>query len=157
MGDGLSGTLALRPATYDDARFFFELRNEDGVRRASFASDCISWDHHLTWFEQRLASGDPIYVVQSNGQPVGYVRLDALGHNEYEISVAVIPEARGRGIGTSIIELASEVAGNYGAVKLIARVKPGNDASLRAFEAAGYSGRLHRNDAEMLLTRSVVK
>lgn len=157
MGDGLSGTVTLRPATHDDARFFFELRNEDGVRQASFDSEPFSWDHHLAWFGQRLASGDPIYVVESAGEPVGYIRLDALGNNEYEISVAVIPEARGRGIGTSVIKLASEAAEGDGAVRLIARVKPGNDASVRAFEAAGYSGGLHHNGGEMLLARSVVK
>lgn len=157
MGDGLSGAVTLRPATYDDARFFFELRNEDGVRQASFNSEPFSWDHHLTWFARRVKSDDPIYVAESAGESVGYVRLDALGDGEYEISVAVLPKARGRGIGTKVIALASESAEIGGAVRLVARVKPGNDASVRAFEAAGYAGGLHHNGDEMLLARSVVK
>ncbi|RIK10024.1 MAG: hypothetical protein DCC49_04415 [Acidobacteria bacterium] len=157
MGDGLSGSLTLRPATEDDARFFFELRNEVGVREASFSSEPFSWEHHLDWFERRLASGDPIFVAQSGGENVGYVRLDSLGDDEYEVSVAVIPEVRGHGIGTSLIKQASEAAEAEGAIRLIARIRPGNDASMKAFEAAGYSGGLHHNGEEMFLARSAVK
>lgn len=56
-----------------------------------------------------------------------------------EISIALDPVARGRGLGTAAIRSASELVLNEGRVQtIVARIKIGNEGSLRAFRKAGY-------------------
>lgn len=156
MGDGLSHRLTLRPAIADDARFIYELRNEAGVREASFNSEPLDWDRHLAWFTSKLAEGARIYIAVSGERPAGYARLDSAQDGECEISIAILPELRGQGIGTEVIRLASEMAEREGFVRLVARIKPGNEASRRAFDSVGYRGAPSADGTEIVLRRPAV-
>jgi RimJ/RimL family protein N-acetyltransferase len=61
------------------------------------------------------------------------------------ISVSVGAESRGTGIGTRLIGAGSwQLLGEGRVAAIDAWVRPGNDASLRAFEACGYRRRTSR-------------
>lgn len=129
--------LRLRDARGSDAALLFEWRNDVDVRRWSFAPGPVRWADHVAWLREVL--GDPrrrLYIVEVGGMAVGQVRLDATDEGEM-ISVSICPEARGRGIGSAVVQAACE----HAAGDVVARIKAGNHASIAAFERAGFAPR----------------
>lgn len=132
--------LRLRPAAFDDCRRLWEWRNDPVVRQASFSSDSIPYDTHVSWLARQLARPDVrIWIVEdAEGHPVGQVRFHLVGPLA-EISVSVDSGSRAAGIGTALIRLATETMLGRQAVQAVdAWVKEDNRRSQRAFEKAGY-------------------
>jgi RimJ/RimL family protein N-acetyltransferase len=126
--------MRLRPASREDARLLFEWRNDSATRESSFSTEPVSWDDHRTWLDRSVE--DPhraLYVAEDDRGPVGTVRLD-LEPAPPTISVTVAPERRGEGHASRLIAAAAERHGP----PIVALIKPGNDASVRAFERAGF-------------------
>jgi RimJ/RimL family protein N-acetyltransferase len=95
-------------------------------------------EEHRAWLAQTLASPDRhLFTVEADARPVGQVRLDKRG-SEVEVSISLVPEARGRGIGSQAIGLANGVARELGGRRATAVIRDGNLASLRAFTSLGY-------------------
>lgn len=128
----------LRPATMDDSAMLLELRNERGVREASFTMDIVEPDEHHAWLTRKLA--DPsclLCVVEHDGAPIGQVRLDLDGE-EAELSISLFPAERGHGLGRQAIGLAiDDVPAEIRTVKAL--VKMTNAPSLAVFKAAGFA------------------
>jgi len=138
-GDRAATSVSLRPARLEDSHRVWSWRNDDVSRQASFNSDFIPLERHEVWFWDTLGRADRrLYVVLEDGTESGAVRLDISG-DEAEISIHLAPECRGRGLGTSALHALSDQAfGALGLERLVARVKPDNTASRRAFLAAGF-------------------
>ena len=122
----------------------------------SIASDLGTWDERTpsmpapltrAAYEARLQQLDAgpdkavSFVVAVGGEPVGSVSLfsfDDLARHA-EVGIALLPEARGRGIGTAAIERIVEFAFvrcNLRRVHLQAIAS--NLAAIRAYEKAGF-------------------
>jgi RimJ/RimL family protein N-acetyltransferase len=126
--------MRLRPATSDDARLLYDWRNDPGTRQSSFSTDPVSWEEHRAWVDRAVA--DPrrvLYIAEDEHGPVGTVRLD-LDPAPPTISVTVAPGRRGQGHASRLIAAVAERHGP----PIVALIKPGNDASVRAFERAGF-------------------
>jgi RimJ/RimL family protein N-acetyltransferase len=65
------------------------------------------------------------------------VRIDRRTAGEAEISITVAPEQRGRGYARDLISGGIAAAGE---LRIVARIKPENARSLRAFRALGFVG-----------------
>jgi UDP-2,4-diacetamido-2,4,6-trideoxy-beta-L-altropyranose hydrolase len=132
--------IRLRPATGDDARSLWQWRNEPATRAASFNTEPIAYDEHVKWLATKLRDGNVfilIAVVEGEAE-IGYVRLDIHG-DAAEMSLSLDRAYRGRGLGSSAMRAATEFAVNtLGIQRVMARVRPGNAASLGAFRAAGF-------------------
>lgn len=132
--------LTLRPATAGDAALLLAWRNDPATRSASFSTDVVAADDHEIWLTGRLA--DPacrLWIAQEDDRPVGQVRLDSGPGATAEIAIGLAPEARGRGLGTAIIAMACRSASDTWQIeRIVARVRPDNAASLRAFGRAGF-------------------
>ncbi len=116
-----------------DCLLFFEARNDPESRRASRNSDPISFDNHQNWYKKAVINpGKSLYVIESDGRPAGYCRVEG---PENEVSVALLPKFRGRGIGSKAIASLSDL---FPGKKLKAVVKSDNLRSRRAFDNAGY-------------------
>lgn len=132
--------MQLRPARPDDARLLFEWSNEPAVRAASFNSAPIAWEEHVRWFQQKLVDPDAVLLIAENQrkEPLGVARFQ-IKDRVAVISVSVAPSACGYGLGRRIIEAASErVFARYEVQEIHALTRPENQASVRAFLAAGY-------------------
>jgi len=131
----------LRGARASDSEAILAWRNDPATRAASFAQEEIPPSTHARWFARRL--GDPeclFLVVEEDGAPVGQVRLERLAFGLAEVNIGLAPEARGRGIGRQALQLAAaEARERLGIETLQALVRNENEASLRAFRAAGFS------------------
>lgn len=136
----MSETLSLRTAGPDDARFVWEVNNHPSVRRQSVRQEPIPWAHHQTWFAERLAQpGRHTLIVEEGERKVGVLRFDPESPSSLTISVAIVPEARGKGLGRRCIaEGARQILQRTSAMRVIAYIRPENASSRRAFQAAGF-------------------
>jgi len=160
--------LVARRATLQDARLLWRWRNDPATRAASRSSAVLAWEDHLGWLEASLARTDRILLVVEHtggtGGPVGTVRWDLVrepvgerepgreggfeagpvGWDEWEVSITVAPERRGRSLARPLLRVAetalSELArsGGTDVSAYLAVVHRDNGASVRLFETSGY-------------------
>ena len=131
--------VTLRPAEARDGSALWKWRNEESVRVASFDPEPIALADHERWFAARLV--DPscaIFVVAVAGRDAGYVRFDGDG-DEALVSVALAPEARGRGAGPAAIRAAVRALRvRRPGSRVVALIRAGNPRSEAAFRRAGF-------------------
>ncbi len=140
-GELRNANICLRPASADDCPLIWEWANEPAARAASFTTKPIPWERHEQWFAAKLNDpGCAFYVaVNGAGVPIGQVRCE-VRDNVAIISISLDPRFRGTGYGTKVIRKGSEELFARGNVDTIhAFIRPGNDASYKAFEKAGFS------------------
>ncbi|VTR76211.1 bifunctional UDP-2,4-diacetamido-2,4,6-trideoxy-beta-L-altropyranose hydrolase/GNAT family N-acetyltransferase [Cellulomonas hominis] len=136
--------LAARGAGPADADLLLGWRNDPATRESSRSQDPVARADHVRWLDGVLADPDRVLlVVEHTGHPAGTVRFDRVDDALWEVSITVAPHARGRGLAARVLA-AGEAAwrdrvGDGPAV--LACVRPGNRASARLFEAAGYRRR----------------
>lgn len=127
--------IELRPATADDGDLLLAWRSEPSTVAASFTAAAPRAEEHRSWLAAVLADPDrQLWIVEAGGEPVGQVRLDRAEGGAAEISVSIAEAARGRRLAAAAIVAACQRSG--GAV--VARIRPGNGASIAAFTAAGF-------------------
>jgi UDP-2,4-diacetamido-2,4,6-trideoxy-beta-L-altropyranose hydrolase len=132
--------ITLRPATAEDSRDFWRWRNEPDVRQASNNSAPIGWGEHRAWFESALANPDRhLLIGESDDAAVGVLRFDVAG-DEATVSIYLTPQGRGRGVGPELLMRGQAwLQSNLPQIARIrAQIRPGNAASIAAFEAARY-------------------
>lgn len=127
--------MKVRPVRPEDAGLLLQWRNDPETRSASVQRAVVTAAEHARWFQQKLA--DPrcqILIGFVDGVPVGQVRFD-LSDGEATIAIVVAPAERGRGHGASLLR---EGCRAVSASRFVARIRPENTASLRAFAKAGF-------------------
>ena len=88
------------------------------------------------------------FVAWSNGVSIGQSSLQAAGTQCWEVSVALAADARAEGLLGALIAAMEAPARERGAVLLTARIRKGDEASVRAFKAAGYYAFVERRVAD---------
>jgi RimJ/RimL family protein N-acetyltransferase len=138
--------LALRRAGPADEELLLSWRNDAATRAASFSQEPIDPATHHAWLERALADPDTLVLIaEEEGRPVAQVRVNRTAAGIGEIHVVVAPEARGRGVARStLVAGTAEAAAALEVREVLARVKPGNPASLRAFRSAGFGEQRER-------------
>lgn len=147
IGERPASRLTARAATSDDADVLLRWRNDAETRAMSGTTGEVSREDHVAWLGRVLGSVERrLVVAELAGAPVGQGRLDRTAKpGEYEVSLAVAPEARGKGYGADILALLEGEARALGAQILLARIKKRNGKSLRSFERAGYYALVERD------------
>jgi RimJ/RimL family protein N-acetyltransferase len=166
--DAAPRAVAVRPATLDDAELLWRWRNDPATRRSSRVHDPVPLDAHLAWLRGSLERDDRHLLVGEQGTgeqgtvEVGTVRWDREHPGEWEVSITVAPDHRGRGLAgpllgagedwlsgslpsTGPLEGASQ--GGDGVAAYLAAVHVDNAASRTLFLHAGYLPDLPPDDA----------
>ncbi len=135
-------SMRLREAVPADEETLLEWANDPQVRRAAFNTDPIDAATHADWYRGKLKSADTAFFIgEYDGRSIGYARVDRWSVETGEIGASIEASARGRGLGRHLIALAAERGANQlGVRQIVARVKRENARSVRAFEAAGFTG-----------------
>ncbi len=136
--------MEIRSVTDDDCKLLWEWINEPGVRAQAFGTEAISWDEHVAWFQKKRI--DPncwMYLLtDEERRPIAQVRFDILPSGAAETAISVARDHRNRGYGTEALGLACETfRRTVRSEHIIAYIKPGNAASIRVFEKAGFVSR----------------
>lgn len=143
--------LAARPATSEDALMLLRWRNDPSVRAVSRSSEPVPWSSHRAWLAHVLEDPDRrLYVTEQAGIRVGTVRFDRLDDGgEWEVSITLAPEARGRGLAGAVLAAAEEAfAADQPDATLVAAILPDNAPSQRLFVRAGYAHVPDRRDGD---------
>ncbi|GIK39312.1 MAG: UDP-2,4-diacetamido-2,4,6-trideoxy-beta-L-altropyranose hydrolase [Chloroflexota bacterium] len=133
--------LNLRPAEESDCELLWQWANEAEVRKSAFHSQYIPWENHVQWFAKKLKDSHCFQFLAFNEQneAVGQVRFDLANNEEAEIDVSIDKRKRGLGYGALLIkEGVASLAGNSSITCVHSFVKIDNQASIRAFEKAGF-------------------
>lgn len=77
-------------------------------------------------------------VAESSNRPVGFVTLDTNGDAAHIAAIAVVRDARGRGVGARLLRAAERLAQKLGARRVALETGEANLAALEMFVRAGY-------------------
>lgn len=146
--------LWLRDAEEKDCAQVWKWANAPEVREVSFNRESIPWEKHVRWYENKIHGPSCCYYIgmDRNDISVGQVRYDIQG-KEAVISVSMGSEFQGQGYGSCLIRRGSrKFFASSEADKIHAYIKPGNQASIRVFENAGFrhTGMAVFQDSEVL-------
>lgn len=134
-------SLAVRPATLDDADIMYRWRNDPVTRAVSTGSREIAWSEHRQWLEGSLVNAQRCLLVGYVGdRSVGVIRFDAQSGGNAQVSLYLDPALRGLGLGTRML-LAGErelLERTPATRQFVATVLPENRNSARLFESCQY-------------------
>ncbi len=123
--------LNIRLATAEDCKKVFDLSNDPVVRANSIHQEQIKWDEHCKWYKNKINDRDCFfYTVHKEDQFIGYIHLDRNEHNQWIITIHILPTMRAKGYGTQIIY---EINKLHPEKFLISFVKEQNFNSLKIF------------------------
>ena len=120
---------------------------------APYVSDAESWRERRALYQRLFATYEPILLLVRDGdRPVGYGLAYAMpaadgwladtwvtGERVGEIeSLGVLPEYRGRGLGTRLLRELEDRLREQGVTDLVLGVLPGNTDARRLYERLGY-------------------
>ena len=107
----------------------------------------ISVESRLTWFEEHTPDFRPLWVMeipeQQGKKIIGWMSFSdfkkrAAYDGTVEVSIYLLPEARGHGWGSRFLELAESYAPKIGVHTLLGYIFGHNTPSLRLFEKFHY-------------------
>jgi UDP-2,4-diacetamido-2,4,6-trideoxy-beta-L-altropyranose hydrolase len=132
--------LSVRQVELADALDLLSWRNDALTRAMSHSTSVISLEQHLTWFNNVLNDpGRYLLIAVAGEQKVGMVRYDRLSDNEWEVSIVMAPQARGRGLGKQLLfQGLQRFYIEHPHVSLLAEIKTGNTVSQALFTSLGF-------------------
>jgi UDP-2,4-diacetamido-2,4,6-trideoxy-beta-L-altropyranose hydrolase len=132
--------IKVRLATIQDSDAILEWRNSETTRKHIFSPELIPKDVHREWFLNSLKNPNRVILIgEINFKPIGVLRYD-ISSNEALVSVYLIPNNIGKGIGTELIASGSIwLKKNRPLITLInAQILSNNIASKKVFKQAEY-------------------
>ena len=98
--------------------------------------DPDQWSPEVFWSE--LAAGRWYVVAEDAEQVVGYAGLAVNGAEADVQTVAVSPDAQGRGLGRLLLDALVAEAARRGATSVLLEVRADNPAAIRLYERTGF-------------------
>ncbi|EAY32000.1 UDP-2,4-diacetamido-2,4,6-trideoxy-beta-L-altropyranose hydrolase [Microscilla marina] len=128
-------------ASIDDMELYFDWANDKETRKNAINSEPIIFEQHKQWFQTKLSDTNTfLYKFTYQDVSLGQVRFELIDKH-LEIGYSVAPQFRGKGFGEIIMQMALKaLVGHYDENisnlpdKIIALVKPDNQASTKVFE-----------------------
>jgi N-acetylglutamate synthase-like GNAT family acetyltransferase len=87
--------------------------------------------------QPRFAEG-PIWIAEQDGNIVGTISVVPKSEGLYIRSMAVHPEARGKGVAGLLLETAEKAADGFACARLFLSTTPFLDAAIHLYEQAGF-------------------
>jgi RimJ/RimL family protein N-acetyltransferase len=150
----------LRLATIDDTQRIFKWRNHPWIVSLSSSQQTVTWEEHIDWFES-VVSGEKhlIWVIEvSVSVSAGIVRIDKIDDKRGAITIYLLPELTGQGLGAKVITEACNFAFiQFSLTTVHAYIRHENYPSISAFTKAGFikkqSENCPLNHIEMVLEK----
>lgn len=131
--------VTFRHASVNDSRLIYQWQTDETVRFNSFNQKSFSFDQHQKWFLERVDNEKFRFLIFSDdsNSEIGLVRFQML-ESQWLIGVIVAPDFRGKGLSSQMIRIGSKWACNIRKMVVLAQIKKTNNASIKAFKAAGF-------------------
>lgn len=135
--------MLIRDADISDLKDVFEWRNDCFSRSMSLCTEVVSLDEHNQWFQGSLKNPNRrIYIGSIDDLKIGVVRFDFnVDTDQSEVSINLNPELRGKGYGFTLLSKSIILYEQCKDSTLIARIRKGNDASLKIFDKCKFQKR----------------
>jgi ribosomal protein S18 acetylase RimI-like enzyme len=120
---------------------------------APYVDDATTWAERRKLYAELLAKPDSVLLLAAAGDAlVGYGLAHVMATEETGIpdtwatgprigeieSLAVLPEHRGRGLGSELLGRLERALRDQGVADIVIGVLPGNDGAVRMYERRGY-------------------
>ena len=131
--------ITIKKLTSGDSEQLFQWRNNPQIYQFLFNPKPIEKEEHEKWISTIVDNkNNPFFVGSKDGTPCGIVQFK-IESCVAEVGVYVSPEFQGEGIASKLIELGEqEVLKDNDIHSFIAKVLPGNDASISLFQKCDY-------------------
>jgi RimJ/RimL family protein N-acetyltransferase len=132
--------IELRPAAPGDAEMIFRWRNDPFIVARSTSQKLVAWDEHRVWYNATLLRDDRlILIAEQEGVPIGLARFDRVDAASCVISVYLLEEFTGRGLGVETIWRSCDALfGEWDVEQIIACVRFDNREGRSGFLKAGF-------------------
>ncbi len=132
--------IQLRAAVEADAEMIYKWRNDPFIISKGTVERVIPWEEHQAWFQETVQGTDrQLYIVLGDEVPIGQVRFDRVEPNRAEISIYLLREHTGRGLGIVALQKAChEIIALWNVNWVTAFVRSDNIPSISAFPKAGF-------------------
>ena len=118
-----------------------ELTDVDEVLKVEKASFVTPWSRAA--FVAEIGDNDlACYLVaEADGRVIGYAGMWLILDEAHVTNVALLPDFRGRGLGSALMGALCEVAKTVGALRMTLEVRPSNLAAQRLYGKLGFEVR----------------
>jgi UDP-2,4-diacetamido-2,4,6-trideoxy-beta-L-altropyranose hydrolase len=133
-------SVSLHLAEAADAGLILTWRNDPWIIGLSGSRRAVTASEHSVWFESILdRTRHLLYIVRSDGRPIGAVRLDRAAESAI-VTIYLVKEFTGRGMGVAALNTAcKEAAAHWPDLqRVVACIRRENRASQSAFRKAGF-------------------
>lgn len=116
-------------------------RNDRETVQASRVQHQVTRAEHEIWLTSTLANEECfLLIAEHKNEAIGTVRFDPRSElRDYEVSITLAPEARGKGLAASILERSQDwLISQVSVSTLYAFVQNHNASSLALFRKSGY-------------------
>lgn len=136
--------MTIRDATEADLPAIIAIYNATIAGRIATAdTEPVSVESRHDWFHEHNPNARPLWVALENDDIAGWLGFQSFyGRRAYhataELSVYVASDRQRKGIGSTLLTKAIELAPQLGLKTLLGFIFAHNDASLRLFEKLGF-------------------
>jgi len=132
--------ISLRLVGPADEERIFEWRNRPEIVALGSSHQTVDRGQHGAWFAESLAGVKrSLFVVETLGQPIGQIRFDWGDARRAEVSIYLLSEFTGRGLGLAALREGCRLALALGrADYVVARIRHDNPRSRAAFMKVGF-------------------
>jgi perosamine synthetase len=118
----------------------FAWRNLPEIVAAGEMQKPVGWEEHEAWFHQIVEGRDHLLlIVLLDEKPIGQVRFDRAGDHSCKVSLYLLPEYTGRGLGVVALKHGCWKAFFWMPIEEVtARIREDNQRSVSAFRKAGF-------------------
>ena len=136
--------LSIRLAAIDDLPRIVEIYNQSiAGKQATADLQPVSVADRQAWFDAHTGNRPLVVAQTSLGKIIGWGSLSDLYarpayHISTEISIYVVEEAKGQGVGKALVNYLIQVAPSCGVQQVVALIFAHNTPSLAMFEKLGF-------------------
>lgn len=133
--------LTLRPIQESDAEVSSALRNGEDTYSWFYSNRKFTLEEVQSWIGNLNPLTDWVFMVEQDNILIGTCSVYNISDRKAEVGRIIVSEnARGKGIGTTILQEITKIATAKGDIDILyANIKIDNVRSYKAFEKAGYT------------------
>jgi len=128
----------VRKANIKDAKFTFNLFNENVSNKKFFTKKKINFNDHLKWYENRIKK--KFFYICYAKERIGFLRLENISKKDLSVSIAIGRKYQNKNYGKNFFEeiLDKKIIKKY---NIWAFIKSKNLASNKFFKTLGFKKR----------------